>query len=147
MAPSAITTEQHEISVVKPDVQVPSESALLHRDLHHDPSRVVRASGNYLTLGNGRMILDATGGAAVSCLGHGNQRVKNAIAAQLDEVAYCHSILFTSSGTEGLARVLIDSTHGEMAKAFIVSSGMIAAPGRMKLARPKGQPVCYVAIR
>ncbi|KAI9783093.1 MAG: hypothetical protein M1839_004262 [Geoglossum umbratile] len=135
MAPSAITTEQHEILVAKADVHVPTGSALLHRDLHRDPSRVARASGSYLTLSNGRVILDATGGAAVSCLGHGNQRVTNAIVAQLGEVAYCHTTLFTSSGAEGLARVLIDSTHGEMAKAFIVSSGSEAMEAAMKLAR------------
>jgi adenosylmethionine-8-amino-7-oxononanoate aminotransferase len=109
--------------MAKADVHASTGSAVLHRDLHRDPSKVVRASGNYLTLGNGQVILDATGGAAVSCIGHGSQRVKNAIAAQLDETAYCHTLLFTSSGAEGLARVLVDSTHGEMAKAFIVSSG------------------------
>ncbi|KAH0541963.1 hypothetical protein FGG08_003595 [Glutinoglossum americanum] len=135
MAPSAITTERNEIPVPKVDVHVSTGTALLHRDLHRDPSKVVSASGNYLTLSNGQVILDATGGAAVSCIGHGNQRVKSAIAAQLDETAYCHTLLFTSSGAEGLAKALIDSTHGEMAKAFIVSSGSEAMEAAMKLAR------------
>ncbi|KAH0551231.1 hypothetical protein GP486_007462 [Trichoglossum hirsutum] len=135
MAPSAITTDHNDIPVAKVDVHIPTGSAILHRDLHQDPSKVVRASGNYLTLSNGQVVLDATGGAAVSCIGHGSQRVKNAIAAQLDETAYCHSLFFTSSGAEGLARVLVDSTHGEMAKAFIVSSGSEAMEAAMKLAR------------
>lgn len=49
-------------------------SAVLHRSLHHEPLRVVAARGNHLELNNGQRIFDATGGAAVSCLGHGNER-------------------------------------------------------------------------
>lgn len=51
-----------------------SKSAVLHRSLHHDPLRVLSAKGNYLHLSNGQKILDATGGAAVACLGHGDER-------------------------------------------------------------------------
>lgn len=50
------------------------ESAVLHRSLHHKPLHVLSAKGNFLCLDNGQQILDATGGAAVSCLGHGNER-------------------------------------------------------------------------
>lgn len=51
-----------------------TKSAVLHRSLHHKPLHVVSAKGNHLYLDNGQEILDATGGAAVSCLGHANQR-------------------------------------------------------------------------
>jgi len=59
----------------------------------------------------------------VACLGHGNKRVKDAIAKQMDVVSYCHSLFFSTSAAEALAKELVASTHGEMAKAFIVSSG------------------------
>lgn len=49
-------------------------SHVLHRSLHHDPLRVIHAKGNYLYLNDGRKIFDATGGAAVACLGHGDER-------------------------------------------------------------------------
>ena len=52
----------------------PSKSAVLHRSLHNDPLKVVAAHGQTLCLSNGQEIFDATGGAAVSCLGHGNER-------------------------------------------------------------------------
>ena len=52
----------------------PATSAVLHRSLHHKPLHVLSAKGNFLHLDNGQRILDATGGAAVSCLGHGNER-------------------------------------------------------------------------
>jgi adenosylmethionine-8-amino-7-oxononanoate aminotransferase len=51
-----------------------TKSAVLHRSLHHKPLHVISAKGNSLYLDNGQKILDATGGAAVSCLGHGNER-------------------------------------------------------------------------
>jgi len=51
-----------------------TESAVLHRSLHHKPLHVLSAKGNFLYLDDGQKILDATGGAAVSCLGHGEER-------------------------------------------------------------------------
>jgi 4-aminobutyrate aminotransferase-like enzyme len=52
----------------------PSESLVLHRSLHTDPLHVVGAKGHYLHLSNGQQIFDASGGAAVACLGHGDDR-------------------------------------------------------------------------
>jgi adenosylmethionine-8-amino-7-oxononanoate aminotransferase len=52
----------------------PAESAVLHRSLHHKPLHVMSAKGNLLYLSNGQAIFDATGGAAVACLGSGNTR-------------------------------------------------------------------------
>lgn len=101
----------------------PSTSAVLHRSLHHDPHRVVSAKGNHLVLSNGQRIFDATGGAAVSCLGHGNVRIKEAVMRQMDEVAYCHSLFFATAAGEELAKELVESTGGEMSRVFIVSSG------------------------
>lgn len=49
-------------------------SSVLHRSLHVDPHIAVSAEGNFLHLSNGQKIFDATGGAAVACLGHGNDR-------------------------------------------------------------------------
>lgn len=51
-----------------------AKSFVLHRSLHHDPIQVGSGNGNYLHLSNGQKIFDATGGAAVACLGHGNER-------------------------------------------------------------------------
>lgn len=49
-------------------------SFVLHRSLHQGPLHVVSAKGHYLHLSNGQKIFDATGGAAVACLGHGDER-------------------------------------------------------------------------
>ncbi|KAK3110202.1 hypothetical protein LTR53_015758 [Teratosphaeriaceae sp. CCFEE 6253] len=111
------------------------KSAVLHRSLHQDPVRVTSASGHHLHLSNGQSILDATGGAAVACLGHGNERVRKAINDQMDSVSYCHSLFYATSAAEDLASFLIDSTDGEMARAFFISSGSEAIEAALKLAR------------
>ncbi|KAK4574976.1 hypothetical protein LTR86_000826 [Recurvomyces mirabilis] len=110
-------------------------SSVLHRSLHYDPLRVVSAEGNHLHLSNGQTIFDATGGAAVSCLGHGSKRVRKAINDQMNEVSYCHSLFYGTSAAEDLATLLIESTNGKMAKAFFISSGSEAIEASMKMAR------------
>jgi adenosylmethionine-8-amino-7-oxononanoate aminotransferase len=101
----------------------PSSSSLLHRNIHQLPAQVVAAKGLYLTLHTGQKVLDATGGAAVSCLGHGNERVKEAITAQMDIVSYCHSLFYSTQAAEDLANELVDGTGGVMRKAYITCSG------------------------
>src|ERR1700753_2545640 len=68
-----LTTQQGDTHSEKNSTEN-STSVVLHRSLYHDPLRVISAEGNYLKLSNGQQILDATGGAAVACLGHGNER-------------------------------------------------------------------------
>ncbi|KAH9821960.1 class III aminotransferase like protein [Teratosphaeria destructans] len=110
-------------------------SAVFNRSLNHDPLLVVSSKGNSLELSNGQRIFDATGGAAVSCIGHGNERVRQALMSQMGEVGYCHSLFYGTRAAEDLARLLIDTTCGEMARAFIISSGSEAMEAAIKLAR------------
>ena len=51
----------------------------------------------FLTDAEGRRYLDACGGAAVSCLGHGHPDVLAAIHEQVDRLAYAHTSFFTTS--------------------------------------------------
>ena len=117
LSPPNILTEPGHIAVDD------SNSAVLHRDLHKKPHEVIEASGLYLSLSDGRRIIDATGGAAVSCIGHGDKRVRDAISTQITKLDYCHSLFFSCSSSEDLSRMLIDSTKGAMSKVFIVNSG------------------------
>ncbi|KAL6822394.1 pyridoxal phosphate-dependent transferase [Trichoderma camerunense] len=112
-----------------------SPSAVLHRDLKQEPFRIVSSSGFYIQFDDGRKILDATGGAAVSCIGHGDQRVIDAITAQAKTLDYCHSMFYSCPSAEDLCQQLIRSTNGQMAKAFIVCSGSEAMEAAMKLCR------------
>ncbi|KAJ5994754.1 hypothetical protein N7481_001731 [Penicillium waksmanii] len=110
-------------------------SAVLHRDTHFLPKLAIGGKGSYIFLEDGTRFLDSTGGAAVSCLGHGHEGVKQAIKDQIDQLSYCHSAFFGTPVTEELARFLTDSTGGKMSKLFVVSSGSEAVEAAMKLAR------------
>lgn len=50
-------------------------------------------------------------------------------------VSYCHSLFFATDSAEQLANFLIDSTDGEMSKAFFTSSGSEAIEAALKMAR------------
>src|SRR5579871_2814675 len=110
-------------------------SHLLHRTITAQPDMVVRAEGLALVLADGREVLDASGGAAVACLGHGNRRVAEAIARQAERVAYAHSGSFTTEPAEALGEILLGDTPGDLTHAFIVSSGSEAMESSLKLAR------------
>ncbi|KAJ5217007.1 hypothetical protein N7468_010015 [Penicillium chermesinum] len=99
------------------------ESGVLYRQLRQKPLNIVSGKGSYVYTDTGLEILDATCGAAVSCLGHNDKRVHDAIMEQLQKVSYTYSVFFTNSAMEDLCKLLVDSTGGQMSRAFIVASG------------------------
>jgi adenosylmethionine-8-amino-7-oxononanoate aminotransferase len=103
-------------------------SAVLHRDTRFIPKKAVGGKGSYLFLEDGTKFLDSTGGAAVSCLGHGNEKINQMIKDQMDQLSYCHSAFFGTQVSEDLAQLLTESTGGKLSKLFVVSSGMLEMP-------------------
>ncbi|HEX2257672.1 MAG TPA: aminotransferase class III-fold pyridoxal phosphate-dependent enzyme, partial [Afifellaceae bacterium] len=67
----------------------------------------VGGDGPWITAADGCRYLDASGGAAVSCLGHGDREVLDAVKRQLDTIAYAHTGFFTSEPAEELAEMLV----------------------------------------
>ena len=61
--------------------------------------------------------------------------IQKAVTEQMQQVSYCHSLFYGTSATEDLANLLIESSEGEMARAFIISSGSEAMEAALKLAR------------
>ncbi|KAJ6121177.1 Pyridoxal phosphate-dependent transferase major region subdomain 2 [Penicillium sp. IBT 18751x] len=110
-------------------------SAVLHRDTRFVPKKAVGGQGCYIYLEDGTKFLDSTGGAAVSCLGHGNEKINRMIKDQFDQLAYCHSAFFGTQVSEDLAHFLTESTRGKLSKLFVVSSGSEAIEAALKLAR------------
>ena len=101
-----------------------TQSAYLYKHTH--PSSLVKsASGIWLNLDDGKKILNATGGVAVSAIGHGNGHVKDAIIGQLDEVVYCHPGVYKTECAQNLASFLVNLTHGKMARALLTGSGSL----------------------
>jgi adenosylmethionine-8-amino-7-oxononanoate aminotransferase len=95
----------------------------------------IRGDRLTLTLADGRQIIDASGGAAVACIGHGSRRVSDAIAAQARKLAYAHTGFFTTEPAEALADLLLHDEPGGLSHAFFVSSGSEAMEAALKLAR------------
>ena len=121
-------------------------SAVLHRDFHSPPRMAASGEGVYLIGADGRRYLDASGGAAVSCLGHSHPAVIAAVQEQVALLPYAHSGFFTSEPAERLAEHLIARApegFGAGRVAF-VGSGSEAMEVALKLARQyqveAGQP-------
>ncbi len=121
-----------------------SASSVFHRHLHSTPPVAVSGKGVYLTDSNGKRYIDASGGAAVSCLGHGHPDVLAAMHAQLDKLAFAHTSFFTTQVAEELADRLVQTAPAGMSHAYFVSGGSEAMEAAMKMARQyfveTGQP-------
>ncbi len=124
---------------------------VLYRKLRQQYPCMVRGEGVCLFDQNGKRYLDASGGAIVANLGHGNQAVAEAIAKQAAEsVGYVSGMLFTHEAVEKLAEALCAVAPSGMNKAFFLSGGSEATEAAMKLARQywmaKGIPTKYKII-
>ncbi len=96
---------------------------------------VVGGDGIYLIDADGKRYLDGSSGAAVSCLGHSNAAVADAIASQVQQIAYAHTSFFTSAAAEELAALLTDAAPKSLNRAYFVSGGSEAVEAAIKLAR------------
>lgn len=112
-----------------------SPTHVFHRHLHNMPPTAVSGNGLYLTDAQGRQYIDASGGAAVSCLGHGHPDVLAAMHTQIDRLAYAHTSFFTTQVAEELATHLIKTAPQGMSHAYFVSGGSEAMEAAMKMAR------------
>ena len=121
-------------------------SSILHRTLELTPPTAVGGEGNYLIDDAGKRYLDACGGAAVSCLGHDNAKVREVLKAELDNIAFAHSGFFTNQPAEELAQFLIDrAPKGTgLGRIMYLGSGSEAMEAALKLARQyhleRGEP-------
>ncbi|MGH8663558.1 MAG: aspartate aminotransferase family protein [Burkholderiales bacterium] len=95
----------------------------------------VRGEGAYLIDSAGKRYLDASSGAAVSCLGHDDAEIIAAIKTQLDRLPYAHTSFFTTEPMEALADELIARAPAGMARVYFVSGGSEAIEAALKLAR------------
>ena len=120
------------------------KSRVMHRSLRETPPKAIGGEGVWLIAEDGRKILDASGGAAVSCLGHQHPRVLEAMSRQMAKLAYAHTGFFSSEPAEALAEQLVGGEPGGLAYAYFVSGGSEAMEASIKLARQyfieSGQP-------
>ena len=108
---------------------------IIHRSLRHTPLVAASSRGIYIVDEHQKQYIDASGGAAVSCLGHAHPDVLAAMHAQIDKLAYAHTGFFTSEITEALADHLIEHAPGDLTEVYFVSGGSEAVEAALKLAR------------
>jgi adenosylmethionine-8-amino-7-oxononanoate aminotransferase len=108
-------------------------SSVLYRSVSAKYPVVAKASGMYLTDQGGASYLDMSGGAAVSCLGHGNRQVIDAITAQLETTEFAHTAFFTSPPQEALAERLVQRFGDPGARCYFTSGGSEANETAIKM--------------
>jgi len=117
---------------------------VFHRNPRERYPVAVRGDGAYLVDRDGKRYLDASGGAAVSCLGHSDAAVVRAIQEQLARLAFAHTSFFTNEPMEALADALVARAPAPLRKVYFVSGGSEAMEAALKLARQyfveKGEP-------
>ena len=110
-------------------------SHIIHRNLRSTPPVAVSAAGIRIRDSEGREYLDASGGAAVSSLGHGHPEVLAAMQEQIARNAYAHTAFFTTPVAEALAERLAFDAPGDLDHVYLVSGGSEAMETALKLAR------------
>ena len=108
---------------------------VFHRNPKHDYPLAVGGDGPYIIDRGGKRYLDACCGAAVSCLGHSDREVIEAIKAQLDSLPFAHTSFFTNQPMEDLASALVDGAPAGIARVYFCSGGSEAVEAALKLAR------------
>ncbi len=110
-------------------------SYILHRHTQQTPPLAVAGEGAYLIDSSGKRYLDASGGAAVSCLGHSHPAVVEAVVEQIRRLPFAHTGFFTNEPAEALAEHLVTRAPEGIGKMYFLSGGSEANETAMKLAR------------
>jgi adenosylmethionine-8-amino-7-oxononanoate aminotransferase len=117
---------------------------VLHRQIGHRYPFAATGRGVIIRDSTGKEYIDASGGAAVSSLGHSHPDVLRAMHEQLDRLAYAHTSFFTTEAAEQLADELVADAPAGLGHVFFVSGGSEAIEAALKLARQyfveRGEP-------
>lgn len=117
---------------------------IFHRTPRKPPATALRGEGSFLFDPAGRRYYDGSGGAAVSCLGHGHPEVIEAVVDQMRRLEYAHTSFFTSEPAEQLAELLARRSPAGLGHVYFLSSGSEAVETALKMARQyhveRGEP-------
>ena len=108
---------------------------VFHRFTASRPPVAVRGEDIFLFDADGRRYIDACGGAAVSCLGHGHPEIVAAVAEQAKRLEFVHTGFFTTDAAEELASVMVALSPGSLDRVWFTGSGSEAIEAALKLAR------------
>src|SRR5437762_8418269 len=92
------------------------------------------AKGSYIHDAEGKQYIDGSSGPAVYCIGHGNEEVNAAIAAQLERIAHGYRYNFTSDALEELGTIVAGNCGGTLKHTVFVTGGSEAVESCLKIA-------------
>jgi hypothetical protein len=95
----------------------------------------VSARGAWITDADGNTYLDAAGGAIAVGIGHGDEGVAAAMAAQATTLDWAHASVFATEPVEAYAQALARLVPMDRARVFPVSGGSEAMETALKMAR------------
>ena len=110
-------------------------SNILPRHTSYELPMAAYGDGCYIIDKNGKKYLDGSCGAAVSCLGHSDQTINDAIITQTKKLAFAHTSFFTNEPAEELAKLLSSNSPVGLDRVYFVSSGSEAIEASLKLAK------------
>lgn len=96
---------------------------------------VARAEGIYAWDTDGKRYIDACSGAIVAQLGHAHPAIRDAMLAQLDQVAFAYRTQFENQPALDLADKLISLVGGGYDRVFFSGGGSESVESALKLAR------------
>ncbi len=123
----------------------PDPTQILHDNLDHtlfswskqtglNPINAERAEGVYVYDRDGKRYIDFSSQLMNVNIGHGDQRVTEAVAAQMRELSYVYPGMITKARGD-LGRRLAEITAPNLTKAFFTLGGAEAIENAIKLAR------------
>jgi len=93
---------------------------VLHRTIAHRYPTAMSGRGIFIRDETGRDYIDASSGAAVSCLGHSHPDILDALRTQLGQLEYAHTSFFTSQAAEQLADDLVSHAPDGLDRKSVV---------------------------
>src|SRR5262249_15359110 len=108
---------------------------VLHRQIGHSYPAASSGRGIAIRDAAGKEYIDASGGAAVACLGHSHADVLAAMDEQLDRVAHAATGVFTTIAVAGPADELMSTAQEGRSHVLTLSGGSEAIEAALNLAR------------
>jgi len=108
---------------------------VLLRKLKGEIPFIDRGEGIYLYDKSGKKYIDASGGAFVTSIGHGQKEVIEKITAQMSKVSYVNGRHFATEVSESLASKLAAKAPKGLDRVYFLSSGSEAIEAAIKFAR------------
>ena len=110
------------------------------------PVTIEKGLGSHVWDADGKEYIDCMGGYGVALVGHRNERVVNAIQAQLEKIITVHSSLYNKTREDFLERLIKVAPKG-LSQVHLNNSGAEAIEAAMKFARKFTGKKGMVAMR